>query len=83
MLVVNVLFWLVAARQVAVAIRFVLLIRKVAPHERRPAHLALARGQCLDGLLSAVTLWGVVLSKGWPLSRNKTEDAGIHATAGV
>lgn len=76
MVIADSLFWLVAALQVIVSIGFMLQIRKVKPKQRKPVHRLLARGQYQDGLLSAMTLWAVLLSRGSPLMRSALDLLG-------
>jgi len=77
--IADAIFWVVAALQVAVSIGFVLLIRKVNPLQRKSGHFVLARGQYQDGLLSAATLWVVVLSRDSLLIRSALDLLGTIA----
>jgi cobalamin synthase len=65
--VASQLFWLVATLEVALSMRFALVLRNVAPPELSAHHFALATGQRKDSWLACAVIWLAILSKGCPI----------------
>ena len=72
----DALFWLVALVQVAVAVRFSILMYALSPRLRHPRNYFLVRGQFEDGLLSAAVMGAIFLSKGARAIRDVLDLAG-------
>lgn len=72
----DVVFWLLTFLYVLIAVRFANVILDIPDRLHKPRKFFLVQGQFKDGLLSALVMWSIFLSKNTPSIKNALDLGG-------